>query len=236
MSKKYLWIAIIALLLGLSPLSHLDAAVEYQVDLSSRYIWRGFDLNPQNKPVLQPSVTFAFGDSGFSVNLWSSFSFVAKELDELDVTLSYDFQLSKDIAMTVGLIHYGWYFVDGFNFKDNTTQEFYVTLGFSRLPLAPEVTLYYDFGNGDGLYIELGVGHSVPLSEELSLELSASLGYNDQLWIGDSGLSDLNFGASVPFKIGKVIISPFLKMTLVLLDAVNPGIDNEIYGGASIIF
>jgi uncharacterized protein (TIGR02001 family) len=236
MNRKLIWIVLFALLLGTSSLSHLDAAVEYQVDVSSRYIWRGFDLNPQNKPVLQPSVTFTLGDSGLSLNLWSSFSFVSKDLDEVDVTLSYDFQLSEGVAMTVGLIHYGWYFIDGFSFKDNTTQELYATVGFSRLPLAPELTVYYDFGNGDGLYLELGVSHSLRLSDELNLDLSASLGYNDKLWVAESGLSDLTFGASVPFKVGEITISPFLNMMFVLMDAVNPYIDNEIWGGASIVF
>lgn len=236
MKRKLIWIVLFALVLGVSPLSQLGAAVEYQVDVSSRYIWRGFDLNPQNKPVLQPSVTFALGDSGLSLNLWSSFSFVSKDLNEVDVTLSYDFQLSKDVAVTVGLIHYGWYFVDGFTFKDNTTQEFYATLGFSRLPLAPEVTVYYDFGSGDGLYLELGVSHSLRLSDDLNLDLSGSLGYNDKLWVTESGFSDLTFGASVPFNVGKVTIAPFLNITFVLMDAVNPHIGNEIWSGASIIF
>ena len=236
MMKKTIWIVLFALFCGLSPVSHLSAAVEYQVDMSSRFIWRGFDLNPQNKPVLQPSVTFTLGESGLSLNLWSSFSFVSKDLDEVDATLSYDFQLSEGVAMTVGLIHYGWYFVDGFTFKDHTTQELYATLGFQRLPLAPELSVYYDFGNGDGLYLKLAVSHSLRLSEELNLDLSASLGYNDNLWITDSGLSDLNVGAAVPFKIDNVTVSPFLNFTLVLLDAVNPGVDNEFWAGISIIF
>ncbi len=224
------------MLFGLLASLTLEAGVEYQIDVTSRFIWRGFDLNPQNKPALQPGVTFSFGESGLSLNLWSSFSFSARELDELDVTLTYDFKLTRNIALAIGLIHYGWYFVDGFTFKDNTTQEIFATIGLPDLPLAPELTLYYDFANGDGLYFELGIGYSVPLSEELSLELSATLGYNDKLWIAESGLSDLSFCASVPFKIETVTISPSFNIMFILLDAVNPGTNNEIWGGVSIVF
>lgn len=214
----------------------LTAGVEYQVDVASRYIWRGFDLNPDNKPVLQPSVTFSCGDSGFAVNLWSSFSFEAKELNEIDVTLSYDFKMPEDFSLSVGFTHYGWYFNEGFKFKNHTTQEFYVAFGLPKVPLAPNLTVYYDFGNGDGFYLLLGVGHSLPLSETINLDLSASLGYNGKQWIGESGLSDLNFNVTIPFKVGKVTISPFFNVTLILLDAVNPDVDNEIWGGVSLVF
>ncbi len=213
----------------------LDAGVEYQVDVASRYIWRGFDLNPNNKLVLQPSLTYSFGGSGFAVNLWSSFSFERKEMNEIDVTMSYDFKLPENYSLSIGFTHYGWYFNDGFKFKDHTTQEVYVSVGLPKLPLAPNLTVYYDFANGDGIYVLFGVGHSISLSEELNLDLSATLGYNGKQWIGESGFSDLNFNVSIPFKVGKVTISPFFNVTFILLDAVNPEADNEIWAGVSFV-
>lgn len=215
---------------------NLEAGTEFQVDFSSRYIWRGFDLNPQNQPVLQPSITHSFGDSGFSVNVWGSFSFENKELHEADLTLSYDFKTAENFSLSIGLIHYGWYFTEGFDFGDHTTQEIYITAGLPKVILGPSLSVYYDFNNGDGFYVSLGLGHSVQLSDQLNLDLSASLGYNGEQWIDESGFSDLNLGLSVPFKIDKISISPFVKITFVLMDAVNPEVDNEFAFGASLVF
>ena len=233
--KKY-FIAALSLLICCGMfMPQLYAGVSYGVDFSSRYIWRGFDLN-NNKAVLQPSITYGFGDSGVSANIWGSFSFDYKELNELDLTLSYEFKNLKDIALTVGFVHYGWYFVDDFKFEDNTSQEFYLTAGLTNLPLSPTFSFYYDVNNGDGLYASLGIGHSLKLNETLTMDLSASLGYNGKQWIDESGFSDLNFGVSIPIKLNKLSVSPFLRATIVLMDEVNPGVDSEIYFGVSLAF
>jgi hypothetical protein len=216
--------------------THMTAGVEFGLDFSSRYIWRGFDLNPDNKPVLQPSVTFAVGDTGLSVNFWGSFSFEDKALHETDITLSYDFTQLKDVSLSIGFIHYGWYFTDGFTFKDHTTQEFYITAGLNNVPLKPALSLFYDVNNGDGLYASLGIGHGLKLSESLTLELAASLNYNGGQWIEESGFSHLDFSASLPLKLNNVSVSPFFGVTVIMLDEVNPGVDNEVYAGVSLVF
>jgi len=151
------------------------------------------------------------------------------------VTLSYDFKLPEDYSLSIGFTHYGWYFNDNFKFKDHTTQEFYISAGLPKLPLAPNLTVYYDVANGDGVYVSLGVGHSIALSEKLTLDLGAALGYNGKQWIEKSGFSDLNFNMTIPFKVGKVTISPFFKVTFILLDAINPEVDNEIWAGVSFV-
>jgi len=177
-TKKILLTALCFVLSGSMLTTRLNAGVQLGLDFNSRYIWRGFDLNPNNEPVLQPSVTVTFGDTGLALNVWNSFSFIDSALHETDMTLSYDFSLNKDISVSIGFIQYGWYFTKGFSFKDNTTQEFYVTAGLANLPLKPSLSFYYDFNNGDGFYASLGVGHSLKLSGANTLELSATLGYN----------------------------------------------------------
>jgi hypothetical protein len=215
---------------------HMNAGTEFGLDFNSRYIWRGFDLNPNNKPVLQPSVTFTIGDTGFSVNLWGSFAFGNKRLHEADITFSYDFSNLKDINLSIGFIHYGWYFSENFEFEDHTSQEVYLTLGLPKVPLTPTLSLYYDMGNGDGFYASLGIGHGVKLTESITLDLSASIGYNGGQWIEGSGFSNLDFGVSIPLKLDNVSISPFFGVVIVLLDEVNPQVDNEIFAGVSLAF
>ena len=216
--------------------AHMNAAVEFGLDFSSRYIFRGFDLNPDNKPVIQPSITCALGSSGLSVNLWGSFSFENKTLHETDITLSYDFTGLKNVSLSVGFIHYGWYFSEDFSFKDHTTQEFYITAGLPGVLLKPTLSLYYDINNGDGFFASLGIGHGLKLSKEIALDLSASLNYNGGQWIEGSGFSHINLVLSCPLQFDKISVSPFFGAVIILMEEVNPGVDSEIFVGVSLAF
>jgi hypothetical protein len=214
----------------------LEAGTNYQITFSSRYIWRGFDLNPSNKPALQPSVTFNFGKSGLSLNLWESFSFENKQVNETDVTLAYTFKTPKKYSLSVGFIHYGWYFARGFTFKENTSNEVTITAGLPEAFLNPSLSIFYDFSNGSGLYAQLAVGGRVKIAGNIGADISASLGYNSKQWVDESGLSNLSIGVNVPFKLDNVTVSPFVNVVFILMDAVNPGVDNEMYFGVSLLF
>lgn len=214
--------------------ANLKAEVIYQVDAASRYIWRGFDLNPQKKHVIQPLIDFAFGQSGFSLNLWSSISFVSKDLNEFDLTLSYATDLSKDVSFTAGFIHYAWYFTENFKFEDNTSHEFFLTIESPTVFLHPSLSIYYDFTVGDGIYLLLEICQSFPIFRKFGADLSASLGYNGGQWLAeesDPGFSDLNFGLTIPFQNGPFQISAFANYTIVLLDVI--GEENHFWFGMS---
>jgi len=199
----------------------VHADFSFECDVVSTFMWRGWDLY-DNRPALQPSVTYAFGNSGLSVNVWASFILkdrdVDKELDEVDFTVNYDFQVSENLSLSVGMINYGYYFVHDYSFKDGNTQEFYITAGLPRFILGPAVSVYYDINLGKGLYVELSVGHPFTLTEKLNLELGASLGYNSKLYIDESGISDLNISASLPFSTGRLRIAPSVNYTHVYLE------------------
>ncbi len=217
--------------------ANLKAEVVHQVDVASRYIWRGFDLNPHKKPVIQPSIDFAFGQSGFSLNLWSSISFVSKDLNEFDLTLSYTTDLSKDVSLAAGLIHYAWYLAENFKFEDDTSHEVFLSIESLTVFLHPSLSIYYDFTAGDGIYFLLEIGHSFPLFEKLGADLSASLGYNGGQWLAeesDTGFSDLNFGLTLPFQTGPFQIAAFANYTIVLLDAI--GEENHFWFGISLSY
>lgn len=238
MKKKQLVVFVLIVFLSL-PL--VGKALSFQVDVTSRYIWRGFDLLPDNNSALQPSLTYDLGDSGFSLNIWASFALtdrdVYKYADEIDVTLTYALQTRESLSLVLGFTNYGWWFAEDFKFEDHTTQEFFVELGFPKVPLSPTLTAFYDINLGDGLYVQVAGGHTLPLGGGLNLDLSAALGYNAGMFLpegADTGFSDLTIGASVPFKIGGLTLSPFVNYTFVFLDAVND--DNELWFGASLIF
>ncbi|MGD8536711.1 MAG: hypothetical protein PVF66_12755 [Candidatus Aminicenantes bacterium] len=202
----------------------LAADFKYNLTYSSSYIWRGFDLNPIQKMVLQPSVDYTFGKSGLALNLWSSFSFVNRNSNEIDLTLSYTFKTSKNLRLNAGLIHYGWYLVEDFSLENDTSHEIFVSAGLPNLMTHPTVTVFYDFTNGDGFYLQLETDHSITITQSIQTELSASLGYNGGQWLAegvDPGFSDLNIGLAVLFEYKGWNITPFVNYTYVLLDALG---------------
>ena len=238
MKKKRLALFVLIVLLAL-PMIGKNLSV--QVDFTSRFIWRGFDLLPDNNSAIQPSLTYDFGDSGFSLNIFSSFALTDRDeykyWDEIDLTLTYALKTPKSISFVLGFTNYGWFFAKDFKFEDHTTQEFFVELGFPKVPFSPTLMAVYDINVYSGLYVQLSGGHSVPIGEGLNLDLTATLGYNGgfhPLDDADTGFSDLTIGGSIPIKLGSITLSPFLNYTFVFLEDVND--DNELWFGASLIF
>ena len=121
--KKSVLFLLVCLIGAMLP---LPGAVSAQVDLVSRYIWRGFDLLPDNHAAIQSSLTIDLGKSGFSLNVWSSFALaqrgVFKYSDEIDLTLEYAFKVAEGWELSAGFIHYGYWFSDDFKFRDHTSQ------------------------------------------------------------------------------------------------------------------
>lgn len=232
-NKTLRFVLVLIPIIGLSlPLS---ADIKYNLTYSSSYIWRGFDLNPTQKMVLQPSVDYSFGKSGLDLNVWGSFSFVNRNRNEIDLTLSYTFKSAKNFLLKAGLIHYGYYFVENFSFENNTSHEIFIAAGLPDTITHPTFTVFYDFTNGDGLYLQLETGHSISITPSIQTELSASLGYNGGQWLAESadpGFSDLNIGLAVQFEYKNWSIVPFANYTFVLLDAL--GNENFFWFGIAV--
>jgi len=213
----------------------LPGAVAGQVDLVSRYIWRGFDLLPDNHPAIQPYLSVDLGQSGFSLSVWSSFALAKwdeyKGANEIDLTLAYTFKTSEKWEVTAGFTNYGYFFADDFKFKDNTSQEIYATIARTDLPLSPTLSVYYDFNLGSGLYVTFGGSHELKVSEKVSVEAGGLIGFNSRQYIDKTGFSDIDLYARVPLTMGKLTLTPSLNVMIPLLDEVNE--DTEIWFGLS---
>ncbi|UCE40824.1 MAG: hypothetical protein JSV17_15470 [Candidatus Aminicenantes bacterium] len=236
MLKKLVFLAALLCLLGLFR-TNLKAEIQFQADFVSRYIWRGFDLNPYKKPVFQPSITYEFGNSGLSLDAWMSFSFANKELNETRLTLAYARRLSEQFTLKAGIIHYGWYFAPNLRFEDDTSHEVFASVGMPEIVLQPAITFFYDFTNGDGFYVLLKTRYSFDPVKFLKTSFSASLGYNGGQWLAegsDPGFSDLNIGLSLAYAWKEFRIIPFVNYTILLLDAI--GKENHIWFGISLIY
>lgn len=211
------------------------AQIEVKADLVSSYIWRGFDLNPYKEPVLQPSLTYGNTESGLSLELWSSFSFANRDLHEVDLLLTYRKTVGPSLDLSAGLIHYGWYWSPNFRFGDDTSHEVFIGAGLSLPFFYPHLTVFYDFTNGDGLYILLESEISLTFLTWLDTVFDASLGYNGGQWLSegiDPGFSDLNLRVSVPLSLGPVRFSPYAQYTRVLMEAI--GQENIFLYGLSV--
>ncbi|MCU0276903.1 MAG: hypothetical protein MUF02_08660 [Acidobacteria bacterium] len=230
--KKLAWLLLVCL--ASAPLL-LPGAVAPQVDLVSRYIWRGFDLLPDNHMAIQPQFTVDLGKSGFSLNVWSSFALAKwdtfKGANEIDLTLAYTFKTSEKWEVTAGFTHYGYWFAEDFTFKDGTSQEIFATVTRTDLPLAPTLSVYYDFNLGSGLYATLGGSHELKVSEKVSMELGGLIGFNSRQYIAKSGFSDIDLFVKAPLTLGRVTLTPSLNVMIPLMDEVNE--DTEVWVGFS---
>jgi len=209
-----------------------------QIDFTSRYIWRGIDLLDNNQPALQPSITYVFGNSGLSVNLFASFVLKNREhyksADELDITVNYDFYRTSHLSLSAGMTNYGFYYIPGYTFKKGNTQEFYAAVRLPALLFQPSLTVYYDINLGDGLYVSLSGKHEIMLTAGLKLTVNAALGYNNRQWTDASGLSDFQAGLALPLTLDNATVVPFIKYSHIFLEELNDN-KNEIWFGVSLL-
>jgi hypothetical protein len=213
----------------------LPGAVSGQVDLVSRYIWRGFDLLPENHAAIQPCLAVGLGKGGFNLSVWSSFALAKwdeyKGANEIDLILAYTFKTPEKWEVTAGFTHYGYWFAEDFTFKGNTSQEIFASIARTDLPLSPALSVYYDFNLGSGLYVTLGGSQELQVNEKVSVEVGGLIGFNSRQYIDKTGFSDIDLYAKVPLTVGKLTLTPSLNVMIPLLDEVNE--DTEIWFGFS---
>jgi hypothetical protein len=241
-----------------------------QLDLFSSYVWRGLTLT--NKPVAQPDVWVSFpaGNASITVGSWAnveigkyddpaddiseSGGLSAFNLSEYNPDLEVGFSAGK-AALTGGVIGYIYpndvddaANPDAALDSESNTWEVYGTVGFD-VPLAPEVSLYYDFDKVSGAYLEGGVSHSVPLGESHTLDLGGLVGFSlgqgvseddESANFADDGLTHVDFSAGVPLTAGVFSITPVLHLQINGDDftkfhsPTSDGSDFKLWGGVSI--
>ncbi len=184
-------------------------SVSFDNAFTSKYIWRGQNLS--NTASMQPGFGFSYG--GFSVSTWSNVAHTAfgdsdiagNHWTEHDLTLDYGFALTDKVSLNVGYINYAFP-----NFREGRyTNEVYGAISVDTI-LQPTVAVYGDMHNGDGMYYNFGVGHSVDVGSGVALTLSAALGVNQGQWIEKTAVSDVVLAVSLDLPVGSnVTLSPF---------------------------
>lgn len=218
-----------------------QATLGADLDLFSSYVWRGLSLT--NKPVAQPAlyVTFPAGAAEITVGGWANIDLgkyddasdisesggtSAFNLAEFDPYAEVSFPVGK-ASLTAGITGY-IYPNDAGLTSDFNTVEVYGKVGLDA-PLSPELALYYDVDKIKGAYLEGSVSHSLPASENVSVDLSALAGFSagqdadlDDLGIPqadffnflDNGFTHIDLSAGVPLTAGSVSITPVLHVVI----------------------
>jgi len=193
-----------------------------------------------NQPAVQPSVTYYVGMTGLFLNVWCSFAMAKhkeyQDLDEIDLTVNYDLATSEYFSLSTGFTNYGFYLAENFNAEDHTSKEMYISVGLPNETFSPNLTAYYDFDLGDGLYLLLGGDYSLNVTKKLNLDLSASLGYNAGQYLADDvegGISDLNLSVGFPMKNNNVSFYPFVSYTAPRIKELNND-TSEFWFGLSV--
>jgi uncharacterized protein (TIGR02001 family) len=208
------------------------AEVGFQSDLTlvSRYIWRGFDTIADDRPAIQPSITFAFGKSGVWLNLWSAIALADTDFVELDLIAGYDRSLSQDMILSAGLGYFTFPSMPNYPDKNSTSPEAYAGMTANSLPLRPCLTFYYDFNVGDGLYATLSLNQDFSVKDRVFCS-SLVIGYTSQYrdFDVDRGFSDICLGVSTDFGFKGTTLTPSLNYVIVPNETIND--ENEIWVG-----
>lgn len=218
-------------------------SADLSVSLLSKYVWRGYELS-DDSIVIQPSMTVGY--KGFGFNLWGNldtdqdmalYGVDGGNWNETDMTLSYDGSAGM-VGYGVGYIYYG---LDG----AADTQEIYASIGLDTIA-APSLTIYRDFDEYEGWYVNLAVGHSFPITDAISLDVGGHVSYlaaDDAATLADpddptSEYSDFHDGQisiSATIPITELIsVTPELYYSFPLGSDADEIIDDHIYGGVTL--
>lgn len=231
---RLLWAALLGGGMAAAPESAAaQAKVGAQADLFSSYVWRGVSLT--NRPVAQPSayLTFPAGKATVLLGGWGSIDVGRYDDSTDDISESggvgafnfAEFDPYGEVSFPLGKAtvaggFVGYIFPNDLGLTDDfNTLELYGKVGIS-VPLSPTVAVYYDVGKVNGAYIQGTVGHTLPLSDKLSLSLGGLVGFSagqavddsgeDNANFFDDGLTHLDLSAGLPLTAGVLSITPTL--------------------------
>ena len=245
MTRKIVVLAVLVFSLFVTKglVSAAEGSGGVSVDVMNNYVWRGIKLSDDHG-VTQPSISFSYGN--YSANYWASYDNDTDENNETDLTLSYTRDMGK-YGIEVGYIYYDLDVVGG------DSHEIYASISYDIL-LSPSVTYYHDIGLGGGGFLVGSIGHTLPLSDGMDLNLGASASMNFENEVMESGteftgLYNGEISASVSMAIPSIpglTVEPKIAYSAPLSDdaeraieglGVDPSGSGEvIYGGVGVSF
>jgi len=222
-----------------------EAGPFFDLDLTwnSKYVWRG--INVTEDPVLEPAITFGYGD--LSLNVWANLDTTAVndyewQANEMDYTLDYSTSW-KNLNFSVGGIFYQFP-----GAEDSSTVEAYGAVGLD-IPASPTLTVYQDLDEHDGTYMALSFGHTfadvwkASESVRMGVDVGTSFAYGTRkhnlFYYGSdaSGWADATVSLGLPFAIGDhMTVTPAIHHSWILSDGLSDalGEDSVFWAGVSV--
>jgi uncharacterized protein (TIGR02001 family) len=208
-TQKRFWLSVVMVLVFqlLAPSAFSQVGIRTNVTLASRYIWRGFDCIADDCPAIEPSLTLDFGKSGVWFNAWSAFALADTDFVELDLVLGYDRAFSEGLTFSAGAGYFTFPSMPDYPDENSATPEVYAGVVLTSFPLSPNLTLYYDFNMGDGLYTTLSLSRDFLVREKL-ISSTVLAGYTRQYREIEvnPGFSDICLGVSTDFELKGLIL------------------------------
>ncbi len=215
-----------------------DSSLDISTTYVQNYMWRGFDLLPNNDPAIQPDVYFSLGNTGVYLGIWGSFAPDSKWdiWDEWDFYGGYNFTVAENSKYELNIDAGYTYFHFPNQNKDIDSQQISLAFQLTNLleifsnKLEPYLTMYYGFAahshaddsKQEAFWVKLGAAYSVPVKEQ-DVNFYLETYYNDGAGTAEveSGISHIACGIDTVFQIAKLSIQPRLNYQWTLEDTVN---------------
>lgn len=216
---------LLMLVFGADPAA-AETNVGAELDLRSRYVWRG--LTVTDFFVMQPSVWV--GSEGerqaWSAGVWGHLE-ATPSLAGLGVRSEgagfgeVDYWVEGGWSLRVCELAFGTtlYTYSGYpGAVQDRTAELYTTIALPDLPLAPRVTAFYDFVAVRGAYVETELSHTVRSESSLPVSFSAVAGVSwgqgesarpqESANFASDGLTHVDLSASLQWTLGRATLEP----------------------------
>lgn len=151
----------------------LDVKGDVSATVASSYVWRGLEIN--DEAVIQPQVTLNI--ERWALAAWGTWDL--KSDPETSVRTRVDVQADygmewKNLLLKAGAVVRAYHDDPGRRASD--TYEVYAQAAASDMSFYPSVTMYYDFGTIDGLYVSLAAGETWELYDWMDMVFDVRLG------------------------------------------------------------
>jgi len=235
--KKIMFILAVGVIAGsVAAQEASEITLQGDVGLYSAYVWRGAVLN--NGMVAQPGLTVAKG--ALSFNVWANYNIDGKQgngdMDfvEYDFTLAYRLPeglIMDGVDLDVGIIKYE--FAGDWSAVENT-EEIFAVMTMNNVLLTPVLSVYYDINEANGWYGNFALSQGVEISDAMSAEIGASMGYGSKNYNnfyfgennGSGAANDYNVYVSAEYALSKkVSLGALLKYTYL-----DGGVQNNVAG------
>ena len=204
-----------------------DLGAEVSVGYDTDYIFRGANLG-QDLLWTDVNVSTSLSDGlGLNIGAWYANPTDAGD-DELDIYAGVSTDLGG-MSLDLGTTYYYYPGATGSN-----TLEFGAALGTSVGAFDVSLGIYHDIDT-ENTYVELGAGTSFDLTDNISLDLGASIGNNQDEVIGGQadGLTAVTITVGAPIGLtNNASLTPYLGINAGLDDNQDAG--DEIFSGISL--